>query len=372
MGRRLKVIALLFGAALVLNANAQVPANLAFSRASHLQRGINLSMWYAQTQDHSPEHLDRFVNPSDFKLIKQMGFDHVRLSIDPEWVIGEAQSGTLKPDVVERIDRTVAQLNSAGLNVILDIHPEDSFKLPLAKGDDPVARFEAFWTNFAQHFASTDPDKVFFEIMNEPTIDAFRWQGIQADTVGRIRAVAPHHTIIATSSDYSPIDRLVEMEPVHDQNVIYTFHDYNPMWFTHQGASWGSQGWVFLRGVPYPSTPQNVQPVLGQEPDARMRLELQRYGWDRWNAARMGAEIDAASAWAKRRDVPIYCGEFGVYRAYAPMAARDQWITDMRTALEARHIGWAMWDYQSSFGLVTKDDKGTEVDRGVAQALGLH
>ncbi len=60
-----------------------------------------------------------------------------------------------------------------------------------------------------------------------------------------------------------------------------------------------------------------------------------------------------------------------MYRAYAPAGARAQWIADMRTALEARHIGWAMWDYQSSFGMVTKDAQGTHVDQNVVHALGL-
>jgi endoglucanase len=363
------VVTLMLGMA--VQASGQADAKLAFERAQHLQHGINLSMWYAQTRDHSPQRLDNFVNTADFALIKRLGFDHVRLSIDPEWVINDAQGGTLKPDVIARIDRTVKQLNAAGLNVILDMHPEDDFKIKLATGEDGVARFEAFWQNFAQHYAATDPEKVFFEIMNEPTIDSFRWQGIQADTLARIRMVAPSHTIIATASNYSPIERLLELEPVSDKDVIYNFHDYNPMWFTHQGATWGSQAWVFLRGVPYPSTPENVQAVANQEPDPRMRLEVQRYGLDNWNAARMGAELDAATEWAKSRNVPLYCGEFGVYRAYAPEGARVQWISDMRKAMEARHIGWAMWDYQSSFGMVTKDSHGTRVDRDVVHALGL-
>jgi endoglucanase len=75
--------------------------------------------------------------------------------------------------------------------------------------------------------------------------------------------------------------------------------------------------------------------------------------------------------WAQRRGVPLYCGEFGVYNAYADPKMRLTWISDMRTALEAQHIGWAMWDYQGSFSLVTKGSNGTVVDQGVVNALGL-
>ena len=245
-------------------AGAQQGTGVAFERAGHLRRGINLSMWYAQTGDHSAAHIANYVNADDFKLVKSLGFDHVRVSIDPEPLILNAQAGTLRADAMGRLDATVNQLLAAGLNVVLDVHPEEAWKIHLDKGDDSAAQFFAFWQAFAQHFAATDPERVMFEILNEPTTgDWYRWEGVQARTVARIRAVAPQHTVIATASGYSKIDGLLAMEPVRDENVIYTFHEYDPMWFTHQGATWGVQGWVYLRGVPYPSTPENVQGRAG-------------------------------------------------------------------------------------------------------------
>ena len=85
----------------------------------------------------------------------------------------------------------------------------------------------------------------------------------------------------------------------------------------------------------------------------------------------MGAEIAAVSQWAQRRGVPLYCGEFGVYRAYAKPSDRATWISDVRTALESKNIGWAMWDYQADFGIVTKQNGATVVDQDVVRALGL-
>ncbi len=357
---------------LIATAQAQPGSTLAFHRLDHLRRGINLSGWYSQTHDFSPARMDSYVTSADMQLIKSLGFDHVRLPIDPEPLIADPQSGALNPTSLARLDRTVQELTAANLNVILDIHPEQPFKQSLTSGDDPTARFQAFWTALASHFAGTDPEKVFFEVLNEPTLDdLYRWQGIQARTVVRIRAVAPRHTILATASNYSSVDSLLALEPVRDENVIYTFHDYNPMWFTHQGANWGTQGWVFLRNVPYPSTPEKVQSILGQEPDERVRLWVQRFGWDRWDAARIGSEIAATAAWAAQRNVPLYCGEFGAYAQYADPTARATWISDMRNALESKHIGWAMWDYEGGFALVTKSSSGTVVDQNVLRALGL-
>jgi aryl-phospho-beta-D-glucosidase BglC (GH1 family) len=255
---------------------------------------------------------------------------------------------------------------------VLDIHPEQNYETELAKGDDGVQRFYGFWTNFARHFANTDPAKVYFEVLNEPHMDdVYRWEGIQARAVEMIRTQAPAHTIIATGGEWGSMDGLLAGEPVRDDNVIYSFHDYDPMWFTHQGASWGAQGWVYLRGVPYPSTMDNVAPLLAQEPDDRTRLWLARYGMERWDHQRIEAELDQAVAWAAKRHVPLWCGEFGVYRDYAPPAMRAAWIRDMRTAMEARGIGWAMWDYQGGFGLVSRHNGVATPDPAIVAALGL-
>jgi hypothetical protein len=46
-------------------------------------------------------------------------------------------------------------------------------------------------------------------------------------------------------------------------------------------------------------------------------------------------------------------------------------LRDVRTALERNGIGWAMWDYSGSFGVVTKKDGQAVADEGVLKALGL-
>jgi aryl-phospho-beta-D-glucosidase BglC (GH1 family) len=240
------------------------------------------------------------------------------------------------------------------------------------RGDDGAARLFAFWLEFAGHYAKSDPERVYFEILNEPSMDdMYRWEGIQDRAVAMIRRVAPRHTILLTAAAWGHQDGLLAMEPVRDDNVIYTFHDYDPMWFTHQGATWGTEAWAYLHGVPYPSTPKNIQAVLAQEPDERVRLQLERYGEDRWDAQRVGAEIAAVAQWAKQRGVPLYCGEFGVYKNYSDPKQRAAWINDTRTALEANHIGWAMWDYDGNFGLATKGGGGIVVDQDVLRALGM-
>src|SRR5271155_3120523 len=66
--------------------SADAPA-LAFRRAEKLKRGINASQWFAQVYDkrgYTPEHFQAWTTAEDVALIKSMGFDHVRLSVDPQ------------------------------------------------------------------------------------------------------------------------------------------------------------------------------------------------------------------------------------------------------------------------------------------------
>src|SRR4051812_13742732 len=62
-------------------------SSLAFARAKHLRRGINLSEWFAQVYDkrgYTREHFETWTTAEDVALIKSMGFDHVRLSVNPQ------------------------------------------------------------------------------------------------------------------------------------------------------------------------------------------------------------------------------------------------------------------------------------------------
>ena len=64
-----------------------VDSSLAKQRAKHLQRGINLSDWFAQVYDpkgYTKEHFETWTTAQDIALIKTMGFDHVRLTVNPK------------------------------------------------------------------------------------------------------------------------------------------------------------------------------------------------------------------------------------------------------------------------------------------------
>jgi aryl-phospho-beta-D-glucosidase BglC (GH1 family) len=354
-------------------------APLAFRRAEKLQRGINVSEWFAQVYDkrgYTPEHFQAWTTAEDIALIKSMGFDHVRLSVNPQPMFNEREPNKIPAEYLGYLDAAVKMILDHGLAVVIDLHPESDLKARLAKGDDKddefVERFADFWRALAAHYSTWDADRVFLEIMNEPEFtDRYRWLGVQMKLAAAIRQGAPGLTIIAAGARWSNDDELVFQEPLRDANVIYNFHFYEPYLFTHQGATWSAYYWHWLRGVRYPSTAESAERAAALAPDEVDRLRVIRYGREHWDAARIESEMKQAAEWARRRGVPLVCNEFGVYREYADPLDRDAWLHDVRTALERNGIGWTMWDYSGAFGVVTKKDGKAVADEGVLRALGM-
>lgn len=372
--RSLRVSAMLFVTLPLFAQDRAAEVQMAFARAQHLRHGINASQWFAQSPgDYSVARTDRYTDAADIALMAKLGFDNVRLSIDP--VPLEAaplnQEG-FNGDFLGRLDRAVDAMLANGLAVQIDIHPESTYKQQVVNQNAKMELFAALWRRLAAHYANRDPEKVSFEIMNEPEAHfPARWATIQAAAAVAIREAAPKNTIIATGPNWSDIADLLTQQPLPDGNVIYTFHYYDPHSFTHQGATWGTPWWKFTHDVPYPATDSSLD-LVNEVPNLVDRFAFEHYWLDHWDAHRIRLEIDAVANWGNKYNVPLICNEFGAYRLVTDAQSRMNWIRDVRTALEADSIGWAMWDYRGGFGVVWKQDgQPAKVDDKVVEALGL-
>ena len=360
---------------------AQTTPSLAQRRASHLRRGINLSEWFAQVYDpkgYTEDHLKTWVTADDIALIKSMGFDHVRLSVNPQPMMRHNMADQIPTAYLDLLDGAVRMILDHGLAVIIDMHPESEFKEQLVKEDSFVEQFSDFWRAIARHYSTYDPEKVYFEVLNEPEFrDPYRWAGVQAKLANSIREGAPQHTIIAAGANWSDVQDLLAITPLHDANVIYNFHFYDPHTFTHQGATWGANYWHFESKLGYPANMQTAEAVAAAEPDPVNRLQVLRYGLDHWDANRVAIEIGQAAEWAKHWNVPLTCNEFGVFRRDSDPQDRARWLHDVRTTLEHDGIGWNMWDYGArdeggGFGVVNGPKEGPNTpDEVTVEALGL-
>jgi len=258
---------------------------------------------------------------------------------------------------------------------------DDSFEDSLARVPGFLRGVETGWEALARRCAAISTERVFFEVMNEPhisarePIDVSWWPPVQERLAAAIRRGAPRNTIIATGEQWGGIEGLLALAPLADRNVVYSFHWYEPFTFTHQGADWAGEIPKLLAGIPYPSSPVAVAASVSALADPRAKKEVTAYGGDRWDRRRIEAGLRPAAEWGKKHGVPVFCGEFGVYRKVAPPADRATWITDVRSTIEGLGIGWSMWDYDGGFGLIRYSSPrvraGRVLDALAVRALGL-
>jgi aryl-phospho-beta-D-glucosidase BglC (GH1 family) len=365
---------------LALSASAQSPSTtgaraIAFRRAATLTRGINASGWFGGWGDYKPERTSTWITPDDLKLMRSLGFTYVRIGVDPAYFGYGRADGPGKDALWKRLDDAVDLALNNGLIVDLCVFPRDDYKQQLAN-DRGATQFLFLWEALAHHFASRDPDHILFELMNESEVqDPFRWIGIESSVVSAIRRIDTTHTILASGAHYDSLDDLLVTQPLADENVIYTFHFYEPYQFTHQGATWGSPEWLYYKNIPFPATVDQLDSTLKSIPSDIARYQLFLYASGNWNADTVRQRIAFAAGWGREHNVPILCNEFGAFRDTAPPDSRARYIEAVRSALEANHIGWAMWDWGGNFGLVTRPDKTPDsrptVDPAIAKALNL-
>lgn len=349
---------------------SSVPA----SRLAHLRHGINLSEWFAQVYDprgYTKEHFQTWTTSSDVALIKSLGFDHVRLSVNPQPLMDALDRQDHGAEYFGYLDAAIKMILDAGLAVELDVHPDSDLKAKL-NDDVFVEHFADLWRTLARHYSSWDPECVFFEILNEPEMrDPYRWYGVEAKLAAAIRQAAPAHTMLAAGARWDDDDDLIFVEPLRDPNVIYVFHFYEPHIFTHQGATWSTYYFRWLKDLHYPSSPENASQVAATLSEALDRLYVIRYGQDHWDGSRIESDINQVAEWSRQHGVPVVCNEFGAYRGGVDSKDRMAWIKDVRISLDRHNIGWAMWDYSGGFGIVTKKDGKATLDEDTAKALGL-
>src|SRR5271169_6291438 len=148
MMRRLLLAGSVMFACLDVMAQSLSPA---WKRAEHLRHGINASEWLAQSSDYSPQRLRTFTTLDDIAKMHSLGFDHVRLSIDP--AIFRCQGPWEQYERGQTVGEVIAKALSLDLAVILDVHPSEDYKRQLATSDGAIDKFAALWDQIATHYA---------------------------------------------------------------------------------------------------------------------------------------------------------------------------------------------------------------------------
>ena len=319
------------------------------------QHGVNLGGWFSQC-DYSEERYDNFIRPEDFAVIRSWGADHVRLPVD--YNLLEDEAGNPRESGYARLQRAVDCCRANSLRMVLDLHKTAGFSFDPDEGetgffDSPAfqERFCRLWERIAARFAP-DADILAFELLNEITEKEYlpAWLRISAECIRRIRAHAPTAPILLGGYWHNSAAAVKDLPPPADEHIVYNFHCYEPLIFTHQGAHWMPTMDPAFR-IP-------VTAAFGEMDAAGKRmLSGTCAGLDAYppetvlTPAYFEDFFAEAVAAARRSGVPLYCGEYGVIDRVPPEQALE-WYRRIQPAFEKYGIGRAAWSYrQMDFGL---------------------
>jgi endoglucanase len=257
--------------------------------------------------------------------------------------------------------------------VSVDMHPGGAFqKLHRAEPETAFVALNEAWKLVAARISKRSPERVFAELLNEPNVEDTIWRDQAERLAGSLRIRLPATTFVTGPAPYQRVEALEAWRPLDDGNIVYAFHYYDPMLFTHQGLTWDdSDPLSRLADVPYPARRDDgaITRLIG---DLRRRSETVLVEeFDRalarpWTRETIEAQFAPLAAWSRAHGVPVVLNEFGVLRFKAPRAARLEWLRDVRATAEASDFGWAHWDYREGFGLL---DESVRPDLQVIEAL---
>lgn len=352
------------------------PSGSLSTRLAALSRGINLSHWMWYPQAHGEQARRAFITEHDLTLLTDAGFTHVRLPFEPDW-LWDADTHALNAAPFAEYTDAITRCHRSDLAVIIDAHWS---RTPWIKPGEPahdarMGELERMWIALAAHARQLDSERTFLEIVNEPhDITPAAWAESQTRIARAIRDAAPDHTIIATGASWGSIDGLLELEPLDDANIVYSFHFYEPHNFTHQGASWGFPPWKDMKDVRWPAPRAELERIADTFPQSSrdaLRWSARDGTTDPWTPEALDARIERVHQWSLTHKRPIYCGEFGAHRPTAPRDARLAWTRALATSLNNRSIGWAMWDYVGGFAIADGEPGARTLDTDLCAALGL-
>jgi endoglucanase len=308
-------------------------------------RGVNLT-GVLQTASARQVQLTT-ATQRDLAEIRKLGFDLVRLPINLHAMTSGPPEHRIDPLLIFFLDQIADWAAREGLHLILDNHsPAPAAGTPPEIGQILVP----VWRQLAAHFRD-HPAGLYYEVLNEPhgIADAL-WGQIQEEVIAAIRAADPHHPIVVGPANWNSFRNLRSLPEYADDNLIYTFHFYEPFLFTHQGATWTQPSMLALAGVPFPHDLAPLPGLPSHLAGTWLQGALADYPAE-GTVAKVRELLDLAAGFKAQRQVPLFCGELGVYIPNSDPGQRAFWYQTVRTRLEEQGIPWATWDYRGGFGL---------------------
>lgn len=329
-------------------------------------RGFNLLEKFTHNPDEwlnvAPEwgYKNEPFKESDFALIRELGFDYVRLPMSYKCWCDEHDWYKLQEKHLKEIDQAVEFGKQYGLHVCINFHRSPGYTindvhfLPQYKektsiwDDEKTLKACVFhWKHFAERYKCIPNSRVSFNLFNEPwhTTEEKHDKVIRT-VVNEIRAVDPNRLIAIDGFNFRPSTNLLDLK------IAQCARGYSPHQVTHYKAAWSKGG-----GNTMPTWPLNDSKGVLFD---KKKLQDEYKGWKELELKGTG----------------VYVGEFGCYN-HTPHEVVLSWMTDNLDIWKANNCGYAMWCFRGSFGIANsgREDvkyenyKGIQLDRKMLELL---
>ena len=317
-----------------------------------IKRGTNLSHWLSQSRVMGEERR-KHIQEDDFARLEQLGFDFVRIPIDEVQFWDE--DGNQLPEAWELLTNAINLAEKHHLRVVVDLHIIRSHRFLDNDNSNTLFTSEKsqqdlinLWYQLSDVLKGYSNDSVAYEFMNEPVAPEHEQWNVVVEKVHKaLRQVEPQRTLVIGSNRWQDYETIKYLRvPEGDKNIILSFHYYHPMVITHRYARWTPVG-QFRGNINYPGV-LITQEDYDAAPEA-IKEELKPFLTTVWNKDKIREDFKDAIAAAKKYDLQLFCGEWGVYEPVERDLAY-KWYKDMIDVFDEFNIAWTTWCYDGDFG----------------------
>ncbi len=276
----------------------------------------------------------------DFRWMSDWGFDFVRLPMSYRCWSDPDTCFEIDESALARIDEAVEFGRRYGIHVCLNLHRAPGYcvnpppePLNLWRDANALAAFCHHWQTFARRYRGIDSGRLSFDLVNEPPapgeergLSRADYERVVRTAVQAIRDADPDRLVIADGISWGN-DPMPELA---DLRVAQSCRGYLPMGISHYQAPW-------VGGERFPPP---------QWPDG------DSYG-ERWNRARMEEHYAGWTA-MMHQGVGVHCGECGCFNK-TPHVVFLAWFHDLLDVLTGHGIGYALWNFRGSFGILDSE-----------------
>lgn len=263
--------------------------------------------------------------------------------------------GNKEEEAFELLHNAINWAFEANLRVIVDLHIIRSHYFnsetnTLWTDSKEQQKLVNMWMQLSAELHKYPNGMLAYEILNEAVADDPEdWNKLINKVMITIREKEPDRKIVVGSNRWQQASTFPDLKfPKDDRNIILSFHFYTPMALTHHMAPWTSTG-EYKGPVNYPGLIVDTSNYIGLSETALRSMRNGANGY--FDQEKLEELMSPAIKVAKEYNLPLYCGEYGVYPTI-PEEISLRWYKDMCEIFNRNNIAYCHWGYKGDFPVV--------------------